>query len=121
MFSLVAHDRPWVPRLLATALALAGSLACGEAEPPEFEPVPEPEQALRPPEQRGVIVEEADVVDIRIDARLDERTHEIHGTLRMAWRNTTARSVDTLPFHLYMNGFRAADTEWMATSRGGNS
>ena len=36
----------------------------------------------------------------------------------MTWRNTTQRTVTTLPFHLYMNGFRAEDTAWMRSSRG---
>lgn len=100
--------------MLLACLALA---ACDEPIP-SFDPVPEPEQALRPEAQRGVVPEQAHVVDYWIDARLDEHTHEIHGTLRMAWRNRTARTVDRLPFHLYMNAFRAEDTAWMATARG---
>jgi hypothetical protein len=100
--------------LLVAFLALA---ACDEPIP-SFAAVPEPEQALRPEAQRGRIPEQAHVVDYWIDARLDERTHEIHGLLRMAWRNRTGRTVDRLPFHLYMNAFRADDTAWMASARG---
>lgn len=100
--------------LLAAGLALA---ACDESIP-SFAAVPEPEQALRPEAQRGVVPEQAHVVDYWIDARLDERTHEIHGVLRMAWRNRTGRTVDRLPFHLYMNAFRAENTAWMADARG---
>ncbi|MFO7562017.1 MAG: M1 family metallopeptidase, partial [Enhygromyxa sp.] len=91
--------------------------ACDDSIP-SFEAVPEPEQALRPEAQRGAVPEQAHVVDYWIEARLDEQTHEIHGVLRMAWRNRTARTVDRLPFHLYMNGFRAEDTAWMASARG---
>jgi hypothetical protein len=64
------------------------------------------------------VPEDAHIVDYWIDARLDERAHEIHGTLRLSWRNSTTRTVDRLPFHLYMNAFRAEDTAWMADARG---
>src|SRR5690606_37953084 len=102
---------------LLTAAAAVPLAACDDALP-SFEAVPEPDQALRPEAQRGTVPEHARVVDYWIDARLDERTHEIHGTLRMAWRNRTQRTVDRLPFHLYMNAFRAEDTAWMSTARG---
>ena len=104
-------------RALALTACLAGLVGCDDPIP-SFDPVPEPEQALRPEADRGVVPEDAHVVDYWIDARLDERTHEIHGVLRVAWRNPTQRSVDRLPFHLYMNGFRAEDTAWMASARG---
>ncbi|HLT38201.1 MAG TPA: hypothetical protein VK034_18075, partial [Enhygromyxa sp.] len=100
--------------VLTACLALA---AC-DGPSPKFEPIAEPEQALRPEPLRGRIPEHAHVVDYWIDARLDEQTHEIHGLMRMAWRNRTQRTVDRLPFHLYMNGFRAEDTAWMASARG---
>lgn len=100
--------------LLAACLALT---ACDQPIP-SFEPVPEPDAPLRAKAQRGRVPEQAHVVDYWIDARLDERSREIHGVLRMAWRNRTQRSVDRLPFHLYMNAFRAEDTAWMASARG---
>ncbi len=101
------------------ALALP---ACDDAGAPNAEPlselVDEPSEALRPVATRGEIPSEARITDYGIDARLDERSHEIHATLRVAWRNRSAQTVDTLPFHLYMNGFRAEDTAWMASARG---
>lgn len=106
---------------MSVALGLAlgfGVSGCDDDEPPSFPVIDEPEQALRPESVRGVIPESAHVVDYWIDARLDERAHEIHGTLRMAWRNRTSRSVDRLPLHLYMNAFRAEDSAWMADARG---
>lgn len=104
---------------LVAALTLWVGVAVGCDDPaPSFAPVAEPSEALRPPAQRGEIPEQARVVDYRIDARLDERAHEIHGVMRMVWRNRTQRTVDRLPFHLYMNGFRAEDTAWMAEARG---
>lgn len=98
-------------------MSLVLALGC-DAPTPSSTPVDEPTEALRPADMRGVVPDDAHVVDYRIDARLDEQRHEIHGTLRMAWRNPTARTVDRLPFHLYMNAFRAEDTAWMAAARG---
>lgn len=103
---------------LGLGFALALAPGCDADEPPSFAAVDEPKQALRPADLRGQVPEDAHVVDYWIDARLDERAHEIHGTLRMAWRNSTTRTVDALPFHLYMNAFRAEDTAWMADARG---
>jgi hypothetical protein len=99
-------------------LALALASGCDDGEPPSFAAVDEPTAALRPADVRGQVPEDAHIVDYWIDARLDERAHEIHGTLRLAWRNATTRTVDRLPFHLYMNAFRAEDTAWMADARG---
>ena len=106
---------------LTLALICSGAPACGEAGDPAAAPatpVAEPTTALRPPELRGVVPADARVVDYHIAAELDEQAHEIHGRMRLRWRNPTRRSVDRLPFHLYMNGFRAEDTAWMASSRG---
>ncbi len=97
-------------------LALA---ACDEPpELPPFDPVAEPDDPLRPASVRGVVPDHARVADYWIDARLDAERYEIAGTLRLSWRNRTQRSVDRLPFHLYMNGFRAEDTAWMLGARG---
>lgn len=115
---------------LALVLGAGGATGCDEARAPldrsldrvaglDLEqPLPEPEQALRPEALRGRVPESAHVVDYAIEARLDEQRHEIAGSLRMAWTNPTAHAVDRLPFHLYMNAFRAEDTAWMRTARG---
>jgi hypothetical protein len=100
---------------LATLLALFG---CAGPEPAPTPPVPEPTDPLRPPEQRGEVPLAAKLVDYVIDARLDTERHEIEGTARITWRNRTRRTVAELPLHLYMNGFRAADTAWMREARG---
>ncbi len=50
MSGVASHPRRWA---VLAALALA---ACDDPIP-EFEPVPEPEQALRPVAQRGTIPE----------------------------------------------------------------
>jgi hypothetical protein len=105
--------RTW---LVAIPLAVA---SCGEPQAPSpGEPLPEPTDPLRPANVRGEVPDHARIADYWIDARLDAERHEITGTLRLAWRNRTGRSVDHLPFHLYMNGFRAEDTAWMSQARG---
>ena len=73
---------------------------------------------MRSEDRRGEVPAEAAIADYRLDARLDAASHKIEGTARVTWRNTTSRTVDTVPFHLYMNGFRAEDTAWMQSSRG---
>lgn len=94
-------------------------LACsGPPGVPASEAVPEPTSALRPLDVRGPIPESARVVDYLIDARLDADVHTIEGTVTLTWRNRTRRTVDFMPFHLYMNAFRASDTRWMSAARG---
>ena len=103
-------------RRAALALALFAG-ACDAAPPPETT-VAEPTAALRPPDIRGPIPEDAHVVDHVLDARLDAETHTITGTARITWRNHSSRSVASAPLHLYMNAFRADDTVWMQEARG---
>ncbi len=85
---------------------------------PPSSPVEEPTAALRPEAMRGSVPPDARIVDFLIDARLDAEAHEIAGTVTMRWRNRTRRTVDFIPFHLYMNAFRASDTRWMSAGRG---
>ncbi|MCB9565960.1 MAG: M1 family metallopeptidase [Myxococcales bacterium] len=100
-------------------LALALSVAACETPPPaQRGDAPEPSEALRPEGERGEVPAEARIADYEIDARLDDETHRITGTVRITWHNRTTRSVTTLPFHLYMNAFRAEDTAWMREARG---
>jgi hypothetical protein len=97
---------------------LAALLAACDPAPPPDHPAPEPAAALRPPELRGEVPEDARVTDYVLDARLDTDTHEVTGTARITFRNRSARPVDRLPLHLYMNAFRAEDTAWMLEARG---
>lgn len=107
------------PQVLALGLALLGPLsACDAPELTHATPVPEPTLALRPADQRGVVVEQARVVDYALTARYDEDLHSIDGRARITWRNRGPAAVQQLPLHLYMNGFRATDTAWMQQARG---
>lgn len=92
--------------------------ACGDPEPPVFEPVPEPTTGLRDEAHRGEVPADARIADYFIDATLDGEQHLIDGTVRITWHNRTRRTVATVPLHLYMNAFRAEDTVWMEDARG---
>ncbi|MEX1363731.1 MAG: hypothetical protein AB1Z98_11425, partial [Nannocystaceae bacterium] len=102
--------------LLAAVLACA--CACGEDPPALGDPVPEPTEALRPVALRGEVPERSRVVDYQLEARYDEAEHLIEGRAHITWRNHGPGPVDRIPFHLYMNGFRAEDTAWMRQARG---
>jgi hypothetical protein len=45
-------------------------------------------------------------VDYRIEARLDEERETLSGRLRLAYRNNSPATLDTLWFHLHLNAFR---------------
>ena len=112
---------PWSLVLAGLLVGLgAGGEPPADAPAPAVSPAPDaPAPApLRPPELRGEVPDDARIADYRIDARLDAERHEVAGTAELTWRNRTARAVGALPFHLYMNAFRAEDTAWMRESRG---
>lgn len=101
---------------LAAFIATLG-FAC-DSEPPDFPELAEPTEALRPAELRGVVPADARTADYEMDVSLDGEAHVIEGSARITWRNRTRRTVDRVPLHLYMNGFRAEDTAWMSEGRG---
>lgn len=49
----------------------------------------------------------------RLSAVLDPAKHEITGTGRLTWRNTSAAQVSELRFHLYWNAWRDTKSSWM--------
>ena len=106
-----------MPKFRLSLLVLVVALGC--TQPPVELPVaPEPTSALRAEAQRGSVPEEARVADYLLDVALDAENHRVSGTARILWRNRTETAVDELPFHLYMNAFRAEDSAWIRSSRG---
>ncbi len=61
---------------------------------------------------------ERKVASYWIEAKLDPETKTVLAGATLRWKNTTGRAVQALPFHLYMNAFRAEDTAWMRSSGG---
>lgn len=84
-----------------------------EGSAPTADRRPEPTEPLRSASARGEVPADAGITDYELTARLDGETHRLEGTARVTWRNRTQRTVTQLPFHLYMNGFRAEDTAWV--------
>lgn len=100
------------------ALTCAGACDRGEAPRKAAPPAkPDPGDPLRPPAERGAIPADAHVVDYRLRATLDEETHRIEGHAEIHWTNRGPAAVSSMPFHLYLNGFRADDTAWMTQGR----
>jgi hypothetical protein len=50
------------------------------------------------------------VVDYELSARLDAATHTVFGEGTLRFRNTSAKSLEELWFHLYLNGFKHEKT-----------
>jgi len=106
-----------VAAVRALRITFLGILGCDAAGPPSM-PLAEPTSALRPPHLRGHVPEDARVTDYVIEASLEPEHHRITGHATITWHNRTKRTVSVLPFHLYMNAFRAEDSAWMKTARG---
>jgi Peptidase family M1 domain len=54
----------------------------------------------------------------KIEARLDPLRHLITASETLTWTNTAASAVDTLPFHLYLNGFKNEQSLLLRSSQG---
>ncbi len=64
-------------------------------------------QPVRPP-----------VVEYRINASLDPKTHVVTGRERVVWRNPSGDRVPELRFHLYLNAFKNNRSTFMRESGG---
>ncbi|MEM6991823.1 MAG: M1 family metallopeptidase, partial [Myxococcota bacterium] len=49
--------------------------------------------------------------------RLDAEAHRVVASGTYRWHNRSRVPIDTVPMHLYLNGFRAEDTAWMRDGR----
>jgi hypothetical protein len=114
------HYRQKGNRILAGGICCLLALGCDlPPEVPEVgPPLADPAESLRPDAQRGEVPQSARICDHHIVAHVDTKSATITARSRVAWRNTTASSVSVLPFHLYMNAFRATDTTWMSAAQG---
>jgi hypothetical protein len=92
--------------------------ACGRDHgAPRVRPAPKPDgsPALR---GGGSTPKSQRIANYKLDARLDVIKHQIAATETLTWTNTGESSVDRLPFHLYLNGFKNESSLFMRTSRG---
>jgi hypothetical protein len=99
---------------LAVVLAIAG---CGDdLGPPRTRPLPSPDG--RPALLGGGAPRSNRVASYRIDAKLDDAAHTVTATMTLTWTNSGASPVDSLPFHLYLNGFKNESSLFMRESGG---
>ncbi len=102
--------------LLLCAALLVGAAACESSlGPPRQRPAPAPDgvPALLTPGPRS-----SRIASYKIDARYDAVARKLDATAILTWTNTGASAVDTLPFHLYLNGFKNESTLFMRSSGG---
>ena len=106
-----------MPRSLTVLVALVLALAaCGDSlGPPRKRPLPavDPFPALRLPGPHT-----ARAASYALDARYDATAHTIAGREVLTWVNTGGSPVTTLPFHLYLNGFKNETTLFFRSSGG---
>jgi len=58
------------------------------------------------------------IANYKIEARLDPVRHQITASEILTWTNAGQSEVDTLPFHLYLNGFKNDQSLFMRSSHG---
>ena len=100
--------------MVAIALLLT---SCGRDHgAPRVRPLPKPDgsSALR----EGGAPRSPRIANYKIEAKLDPVTHKVTGSETLTWTNTSATTVDRLPFHLYLNGFKNEDSLFMVSSAG---
>jgi hypothetical protein len=60
------------------------------------------------------------VVAYDMDAKYNAKTHSLDATETLTYHNLTGQALDTLPFHLYLNGFQPTST-WIREGKRWNS
>ncbi|NRA47798.1 MAG: M1 family metallopeptidase [Phaeodactylibacter sp.] len=55
--------------------------------------------------------------DFRIDVRLDDKAHILHGHLNLIYKNNAPQALDTLYFHLWPNAYSNRNTAYAAQAR----
>jgi hypothetical protein len=58
------------------------------------------------------------IASYKIEARLDPVRHQLAASETLTWTNAGQSEVDTLPFHLYLNGFKNEQSLFMRSSHG---
>jgi hypothetical protein len=104
-------------RVLVFLAAIVGLAAACEPSlgPPRKRalPVLDGVPALRTPGVRS-----PRLANYRIDAKYDPATRRVDATQILTWTNSGKSAVQSLPFHLYMNGFKNEGSLFMRSSKG---
>lgn len=61
----------------------------------------------------GTVQSPVPVVSYTLEARLDPKTHHVHGSGRVRWKNTSRVAQRSLFLHLYLNAFADEETVFM--------
>jgi Peptidase family M1 domain len=99
--------------ILAALSLLVGGAACDPGSVPRAHHLPNPDPW--PPISGARTARHA---NYEIFATLDPARHIINATQILTWTNYGESAVDTLPFHLYLNGFKNETSLFMQSSRG---
>lgn len=101
--------------ILAALVGLAATACDPSLGPPRPRPLPAVDgvAALRTPGARS-----PRLANYKIDARYDAAARRVEATQTLTWTNHGHSAVDTLPFHLYLNGFKNERSLFMQSSRG---
>jgi hypothetical protein len=101
---------------VVAALCAAGLAGCDSPlGPPRQRPLPALDgvPALLTPGPRS-----PRLASYKIDVTYDAAARKLEATQVLTWTNGGKSAVDTLPFHLYLNGFKNEATLFMRSSRG---
>ncbi len=101
--------------VLCAALALGAAACDASLGPPRKQPLPALDNL---PARRTAEPRPERLASYRIEARYDAATHKIEATQVLTWTNGGQSSVETLPFHLYLNGFKNESSLFMRSSGG---
>ena len=101
---------------IAAVVALIAAACSRDRGPPRPRPLPKIDgiPALR----GGGSPRSPRIANYKIEARLDPARHQIAASETLTWTNTGETEVGTLPFHLYLNGFKNDQSRFMQSSRG---
>ncbi|MFH0900754.1 MAG: M1 family metallopeptidase, partial [Pseudomonadota bacterium] len=101
----------------AAAAAAATAPACGDHSEPMIGPTPLPIPSGKPALRVNGPLSSRQA-SYQINARLDTSEKLIEATETLVWRNDGVASVDSLPFHLYMNAFKNDSSVFMGEAGG---
>jgi hypothetical protein len=91
--------------------------ACGrDRGSPKPRPLPKPDGS--PALRGGGAPRSPRIANYKLEARLDPVKHQIAATETLTWTNSGQSAVDTLVFHVYLNGFKNEESLFMRSSHG---
>jgi Peptidase family M1 domain len=91
--------------------------ACGRDHgSPRARPMPKIDGS--PALRGGGAARSSRIANYKIEARFDPARHQIVASETLTWTNPGESEVDSLPFHLYLNGFKNEQSLFMRSSRG---